>query len=76
MSLGNLGENIYNGNVSLDAAIKEQRRMKNMFENFIDYIPVKNVYKNQRSNIFLNAREFYKGRKEVIIAFEENVSTA
>ena len=44
-----------------------------MLENFIDYNPVKNVYKNQRRNILLNAREFYKGRKEVIIAFEENM---
>ena len=31
------------------------------------------MYKNQKSNILLNAREFYKGRKEVAIAFEENM---
>ena len=47
--------------------------MENMLENFIDYNPVKNVYKNQKGNILLIAREFYKGRKEVIIAFEENM---
>ena len=57
MSLGNLAENIYKGNVSLDAAKKEQGRMENMLENLVDYNPVKNVYKNQRSNILLNARE-------------------
>ena len=51
MSLGNLTVNIYNGNALLDAAKQEQRRMKNMLENFIDYNPVKNVYKNQKSNI-------------------------
>ena len=73
MSLRNLAENIYNGNVSLDAAKKKQRRMENMLENFIHYNPVKNVYKNQKINILLNAKEFYKGRKEVIIAFEENI---
>ena len=35
MSLGNLAINIYNGNISLDAAKQQQRRMKNMLENFI-----------------------------------------
>ena len=73
MSLGNLAENIYNGNVSLDAAKQEQRKMENIFESFIDYNPVKDVYKNQKPNILLNAREFYKGRREILIAFEENM---
>ena len=73
MSLGNLAENIYNGNVSLGAAKQEQRRMENMLEKFIDCNPVMDAYKNQKSNILLNAREFYKGRKEVLIAFEENM---
>ena len=48
MALGNLAENIYNGNVSLDAAKQEQRRMENMIENFIDYNLVKNVQKDQK----------------------------
>ena len=52
MSLGNLAENIYNGNVSLDAAKQEQRRMGNMLENFIDYSPVKNVHKDQKIVFF------------------------
>ena len=73
MSLGNFAENIYNSNVSLDAAKQEQRGMENMLENFVDYSPVKTVHKNQRANILLNAREFYKGRKEFLIAFEENM---
>ena len=30
MSLGNLVKNIYNGNVSLDAAKQEQRKMENI----------------------------------------------
>ena len=37
-SLGNLAENIYNGNISLDAAKEEQRKMENMLESFIDTI--------------------------------------
>ena len=73
MSLGNLAENIYNGNISLDAAKQEKRTMENIFESFIDYNPVKDVYKNQKPNILLNAREFYKGRREILIAFEENM---
>ena len=32
MSLGNFAENIYNSNVSLDAAKQEQRGMENMLE--------------------------------------------
>ena len=70
LSFGNLAENIYDDNVSLDAAKQEPRRMENMLEDFIDYSPVKNVYKNQKTNIFLNPKEFYKGRREVLIALE------
>ena len=73
LSLGNLAENIYNGNVSLDAAKQEQRRTENMLENFISYNPVTSVYKNQRVNILSNAKEFYKGRTEILIAFGENM---
>ena len=73
LSLVNLAENIYNGNVSLDAAKQEQRRTENMLENFINYNPVKSVYKNQRVNILSNAKEFYKGRTEILIAFGENM---
>ena len=44
MSLGNLVENIYNCNVSLNAAKQEKRKMKNIHEKFIDYNLVNNVY--------------------------------
>ena len=47
--------------------------MENMLESFIDYNPIKNVYKNKKTNVLLNAREFYKGRRKVLIAFEENM---
>ena len=73
MSLGHFAENIYNGNVSLDTTKKGLRRMENMLGNFIDYNPDKNVYKNQKTDILLNKKAFYKGRKEVLIAFEENI---
>ena len=70
MCLGNLVKNIYNGNVSLDAAKQEQRKTEDVLENFIDYNPIKKVYKNQKTSILLNAREFYKVQKEILIAFE------
>ena len=57
----------------INTAKQEQRRMGNMLENFIDYSPVNNMYKIQRIYILSNVREFNKGRKEVLIAFEENM---
>ena len=44
-----------------------------MLESFIDYNPIKKVYNDQKVNILLNAREFYKGQREILIAFEENM---
>ena len=73
MSLGNLAKNIYNSNISLDTAKQEQRKMENMFDSFIDYNPIKDKYKSKKVNILLNAKEFYKGRREILIAFEENI---
>ena len=43
-SLGNLAENIYNGNVSLDTAKQKQRKMENMVKHFINYSPTKKMY--------------------------------
>ena len=73
MSLGNFAENIYNGNVSLDVVKQEQRKMENMLERFIGYNPVKDEYKIKKCDILLNANEFYKGRREIVIAFAENM---
>ena len=57
MSLGNLVENIYNGNISLDAAkkIKKEkgkRKLENMLQDFINYNPVEDTYKNQKTMFF------------------------
>ena len=43
-----------------------------MLEKFIEYNPVKDNYKNQKFNILPNIKEFYKGRREVLIAFAKN----
>ena len=36
MSLGNLAENIGNGNISLDTAKQKEGKMENMFDSFTD----------------------------------------
>ena len=33
-----------------------------MLESFNKYSPIKDIYKSKKSNILLNAKEFYKGR--------------
>ena len=62
MSYGNNAGNIYNGNLSLDAAKQDQRKMENRLENFIDYNPIKDVYKNQKRNTF-NCKEILQRTK-------------
>ena len=47
--------------------------MENMLESFIDYNPVKKTYKDKKTNVVLYAIEFYKGRREILIAFEESI---
>ena len=47
MSLGNLAENIYSGNIPLDAAKQKQRKMEHMLGSFINYNPIKDNYKNK-----------------------------
>ena len=72
LSFGSLAENIYNGNISLDTAKQKQRKMQDMLESFINYSLIKNMYKRKKANVLLNAKEFYKGRRNILIAFEEN----
>ena len=73
MSSGNLAKNIYNGNISLDTVKQKQREMENMLESFIKYNLIKDIYKNKKNNTLLNPMEFYKGQREILIAFEENI---
>ena len=72
LSLGSLAENTYNGNISLDTAKQKQRKMEDMLESFINYSLIKNMYKSKKIKCFLNAKEFYKGRRNIVIAFEDN----
>ena len=58
MSLGNLAENIYNGNISLDAWKQEQRKMENILKSFINYSPIKDMYKRTKDNFIKNEEEF------------------
>ena len=45
--------------------------MENMLESFIDNNPIMDVYKNKKTNTLLNAREFYKGRREILIVLKK-----
>ena len=38
-----------------------------------DYYPKKEKFRTQKENTLHNAKEFYKGRKMIFIAFENNV---
>ena len=71
MSLGNFAENIYNGNISLDAAKKEQRKIENMLERFIDYSPIKDLYKSKNINTLLNVREFIKDEEKSLLLLKK-----
>ena len=39
--------------------------MEEVLENFVNYNPVEDNYKNQEFNILPDIKEFYKGRREV-----------
>ena len=47
--------------------------MEDILGSFINYSLIKDVYKSKKANTLLNAKEFYKGRKDILIAFEENI---
>ena len=44
--------------------------MENMLKKLEEYSPKEVKYKTQKTNTLLNAREFYKGRKMIITAFQ------
>ena len=44
--------------------------MEEMIRSLENYNPNRGKYNIQKTNTLLNAREFYKGRKMIIIAFE------
>ena len=47
--------------------------MENEIKRLKDYNKKKEKFKKQKENTLHNAREFYKGRKMILIAFENNV---
>ena len=70
LDLKSLAESIYNSNFSLEVVKVKQRNMDDVITRLEDYNPKKEKYKTQKTSTFLNAREFYKGRKMIVIAFE------
>ena len=72
LDLKNFAESIYNGNLSRKAAKIKQRNMGDMMARLDKYNPKKEQNKEQETSTFLNAREFSKGRKMILIAFEND----
>ena len=72
LGLGNFAGDIYNGNLSLNAAKIKQRNMEDMIRKLEYYRPSGEKYKIQTSTL-LNAKEFYKGRKMILITFENGI---
>ena len=51
----------------------KQRSMGDMIIGLEYYNPKREKFKTQKESVLLTAREFYKGRKMILIAFENNV---
>ena len=66
--LKTFAESLYNGSLSLKVAKLKQRDMEDRIISL-----KKEKFKTQKESVFLNAREFYKLRKMILIAFENNV---
>ena len=75
LDLKTLAESIYSGTISLKNAKTGQRSMDDMIIKLDYYSPKKEKYEAQRESILLNSRELYKGRKIILIAFENDIST-
>ena len=73
LNLKTFGDSIYEVNLSLRAAKLKQRNMENLIARLDCYAPTNKEYVAQRKSIFDNAREFYKGRKMILFAFENGL---
>ena len=66
--LKTFAESLYNGSLSLKVAKLKQRDMEDRIISLKE-----EKFKTQKESVFFNAREFYKLRKMILIAFENNV---
>ena len=73
LDLKTFAERLYNGSLSLQAAKLKQRNMEDMIIRLEYYKPNKHEIRAQTDSVLLNAKEFYKGRKMILIAFENSV---
>ena len=70
LDLKTFAESLYNGSLLLKVAKLKQRNMEDEIERLDDYKPKKEKIKTQKEIILFNAKEFYKGRKMILIEFE------
>ena len=69
LDLKTFAESIYNGILSLEAAEIKHRNMKDMIKRLDEYNTKREIFKAQRESTLLNAKDFYKGRTIILIAF-------
>ena len=70
MDLKFFAENIHNDHLSLKAAKIRQRNMEDMIWKLKNNTSDKKKYKTHKTDTLFNAKEYYKGRKRILIAFE------
>ena len=73
MSLRSFTEGIYISNLLLKAAKIKQNNMEHMIRTLENYNGTSEKYKTEKTSTLLNAKQFYKGRKMILIAFENNI---
>ena len=73
MSLRSFTESIYISNLLLKAAKIKQNNMEHMIRTLENYNGTSEKYKTEKTSTLLNAKQFYKGRKMILIAFENNI---
>ena len=69
LDLRTFAESLYNGSLSLKDAKNKQRNMEFEIDRLTSYGPGRNI-RSQKDKVLSNARELYKGRKTIIMAFE------
>ena len=73
MSLRSFTESIYISNLSLKTAEIKQNNMEQMIRTLKNYNGTSEKYKTEKTSTLLNAKQFYKGREMILIAFENDI---
>lgn len=70
MSFANLPENVYDHKISLKGAKIQQKSMDDIIKDLELQDPNKDKYKTNKITTLFNTKQFNKGKKMIVIAFE------